>query len=208
MSEDIRQRVLSPPKVMDALGQDQPSAEDSVTSALRDAKVIRKLLNAALAALRNRHLGMLHAQREAEAEDIVQEVARRALTRKADYDSGRCVVRWLVGFVMLVCMERAKNHPVPQCPNDRADPMPLEEIVVDLCRPAEEEVADRIDVRQMLDRLPAADRELVWRRFYDHATPLEIAQELKVTEGAVRVRLHRVLARLRNQVAAKGEVQP
>lgn len=179
-------------------------ADDPVTAALAEADVVRRLQNAALAALRRWHTRVTSAQRMAEAEEVVQEAARRALKRRSDYETGRSVIRWLVGFVVMVCRERTRNRGVAVAPSMTGDVPSLEDLVLDLCRPVAETVADRVDVRQILDRLPEDDRELLRLRFFEDATFLQIGKQLGISEGAARVRLFRVLNGLRNEIASRG----
>src|SRR5436189_4871955 len=108
MAKDSNKGSLSPPK---AGSQDPGQAPlDPVAAALADTTILRHLLNAALAMLRNRHLGWVVEQRQAEAEEVLQEVAQRALGRRPDYDPERPIVSWLIGFVVMVCKERTRNR--------------------------------------------------------------------------------------------------
>ncbi len=183
--------------------------DDPIAAALAEEGVRRRLQNAALATLRRWQSGLPLAQRTAEAEEVVQEAARRALKRRSDYEPGRSVERWLVGFVVMVCRERVKDRrAVAASATAGEDALPLENRVLDLCRPVAEVVAERDDVRQMLDLLPPEDRDILRMRFFDSATALEIGKRLGISPGAVRVRLHRALTKLKDETATRGEAQP
>ena len=167
--------------------------------------MVRRLQDAAIATLWRAHTGLTTAQRAAQSEEVVQEAAQRALKRRGDFDTGRSVVRWLVGFVVMVCRERTRDcHPAgtPAATDDNT--LSIEELALDLCRPAEDVVAERVDVRQMLERLPPEDRELVRQRFFDDASFAEIGKKFGISDGAARVRLFRILTRLRTN----GEALP
>lgn len=176
---------------------------DPIAAALGDQAVLRRLHAAAAAMLRSWHRHLSPRQRRAEAEEVVQEAARRALARRSAYDSERRVVPWLAGFVAVVCKERARGRGV----DTPVDGHALEDLAVDLSRSAEETLADRLDSREILDRLPAGDQDLLRWRFFEDISALEIGRRLGISEAAARVRLFRVLARLKSEMAAE-EGQP
>jgi RNA polymerase sigma-70 factor, ECF subfamily len=183
----------------------RPDMPDLVAAALSDASVLRRLRNAASAMLRAWHQNLPSRQRLAEAEEVVQEAARRALARRSAYDPERSIVPWLVGFVAKVCKEitRFRAADAVACPAG----MSLEDVVADLSRPGQETMADRLDSKQILERLPPEDQHLLRLRFFEDASALEIGRRLGISEAAARVRLFRVLTRLRNEMAAEQEEQ-
>jgi RNA polymerase sigma factor (sigma-70 family) len=180
-----------------------------VDAALGDLFVLRRLHNAASAMLRAWHRDMPSRQRRAEAEEVVQEAAERALARRAAYDRERSVIPWLVGFVAIVCRERTRGRAavITAQPPGNATGQALEDLLADLSRPCEEALADRLDSRQILERLPADDRDLLRLRFFANASALEIGKRLGISEAAARVRLFRVLTRLKGEMAATEEQQ-
>jgi RNA polymerase sigma-70 factor (ECF subfamily) len=156
--------------------------------------------------LRAWHRDLPSGQRWAEAEEVVQEAAQRALARRAGYDRERNLFPWLVGFVALVCKERTRCRSAAAARDAAgAAGLSLEDLAVDLSRPAEEALADRLDSRQILERLPSADRDLLRWRFFEEASALEIGRRLGISEAAVRVRLFRVLTRLKKEMIAPEE---
>ena len=178
----------------------RPDRPDVVAAALSDPSVLRRLRNAAFAMLRAWHQNLPSRQRLAEAEDIVQEAARRALKRRSVYDPERSIVPWLAGFVAMVCKERTRFRAsaAAACPAG----ISLEEIVADLSRPGQETTADRLDSQQILERLPPEDQRILRLRFFEDASALEIGRRLGISEAAARVRLFRVLTRLRDEMSA------
>ena len=66
---------------------------------------------------------------------------------------------------------------------------------------------DRVDVRDALARLPERERELLFMAYWEDLTHDEIAAILGITHGALRVRLTRARARLRDALepATTGE---
>ncbi len=85
--------------------------------------------------------------------------------------------------------------------------MSLEDVVADLSRSGQDARADRLDSRQILERLPPEDQQLLRLRFFEDASALEIGRRLGISEAAARVRLFRLLTRLRNKLAAEQEEQ-
>lgn len=62
--------------------------------------------------------------------------------------------------------------------------------------------AERLDVWRALADLPPAERELIGLRYWADLTQAEAAERLGLPEGTAKVRLHRVRATLRGQLAA------
>ncbi len=60
----------------------------------------------------------------------------------------------------------------------------------------------RAEVRRALESLDRADRELLQMLYYEQVDTAEAARRLGISTGALRVRKHRVLARLEHQVTS------
>lgn len=175
--------------------------------ALNDPAVRVRLSNAARAFLGKRAGDLSSAQRTAEAEVIVQEAASRAWDRRDRFDGSKEVVKWLVGFVINVSREFAKNRARRGTdPSDGAHK--LEVLAVDTSQPIEDAIADRLLAEQLLARLPLLDRQVVAMKFYEEKTCAEIGQCIGMNENAVRVRLHRAIQKLRTGCGLTGEAQP
>ena len=58
----------------------------------------------------------------------------------------------------------------------------------------------RQQVRALLDRLSAGDREVLALRFLERLSSVETAAVLQISPGAVRLRLMRALERVRKQL--------
>ena len=59
---------------------------------------------------------------------------------------------------------------------------------------------ERADLHAALDRLGERDRQLVRLRYDEDLTQTAIAHRLGIPEGTVKVRLHRVRAKLRREI--------
>ena len=62
----------------------------------------------------------------------------------------------------------------------------------------EDDAIRRLDLRRALASVPPADRDLLVGRYWQDLSDGDLARRLGVAEATVRVRLHRVRARLRD----------
>jgi RNA polymerase sigma-70 factor (ECF subfamily) len=118
---------------------------------------------------------------------------------------------WLYRIVR-DCLIEAWRRETRECRDGRKD-MPLPEqsslqLGLGLVSPAtdpqraaerdEEREILRLRMRQVLDVLREADREILWMRHYDNLTFPEAAAVLEITENAATVRYVRALKRLKD----------
>lgn len=130
---------------------------------------------------------------EAEAEDAAQETFLRAYTQLHTYRPEHKLSTWLLSIASHYCVDRLRRRrftwvsvdeePIQQMLESFADDQAPEQALL-----AAEE-SDR--VQAMLDSLdPMYRTPLILRYWYDLSYQ-EIAQTLKITEAAVKTRLHR-----------------
>jgi RNA polymerase sigma factor (sigma-70 family) len=77
-----------------------------------------------------------------------------------------------------------------RAPIELVDTLPMPDQLMDIALTAEQ-------IRTMLSRVKDASRELIELRFFQELSTEEIADILEVSEGAVRVRLHRAIKEVR-----------
>lgn len=149
-------------------------------------------------------LGMRRLGNRADAEDAAQETLHRVTkalgeNRLRDIDA-------LPGFVFQtarhVCQQwwrkqGRERRALEDYGRDPGDPCSAAQPLTDLI---DEE--RRRAVRQAMQSLAAEDRQLLEQFYVLDTDPQELAQRLRITPGALRVRKHRVLKRLS---AALGE---
>jgi RNA polymerase sigma-70 factor (ECF subfamily) len=188
--------------------ENRPSANgDPVHAALADPVVQRRLGNAVGAMLYRARTDPTTARVAPLVEDVVQEVNERALERKERYTPCKgSVLNWAIGFADRVCREILRKGP-PGTDAGRGA-RSLEELLVDLTPPVEEVVGNRLDVGLILERLPTEDQNLLRAWYFEDATAAEIGRRLGISEGAVRVRLWRILGGLRARYLRGGEGRP
>jgi RNA polymerase sigma factor (sigma-70 family) len=122
-----------------------------------------------------------------DAEDITSATFERALRYRDSFDSRRGdPAAWLIGIARRCIAEAA----LAAAPPANARP---EESGDDHA----EYIADRLELRDAVARLPQRERELVALRFGGDLTARQIGELLEMKTNAVEVALHRALASLR-----------
>lgn len=128
----------------------------------------------------------------ADAEDVTSETFARALRYRDSFDGGRGdVVPWLLGIARrCIAAHYADSGMTGGEPPDLAG----EDRLAD-------DVAQRLDVAHAVATLDERDRELVALRYGADLTAAQIATVLELRVNTVEVALHRLLARLRVELA-------
>lgn len=136
----------------------------------------------------------------AEAEDIVQECFLEILRPGNAYDRRRTRIRtYLYGVVRNQWLKRRRNSsitdPAPDPIDDRSPESDL------LASEAQDAIV------QAIGRLPDTQREALILAHYEQLPLAEIAAILEIEVGAVKSRLERARARLRESLAAYAPPQ-
>jgi hypothetical protein len=125
-----------------------------------------------------------------EADDVVQEAVLRAFLSLSSLRDPDRFESWLCGIALNVAKMRLRRSAIET--RVLAAAAPLATVSHD---------GDLLDaVRDALDVLPAAQRDVVLMHYIDGLSCEEIAAALGTTAGAVRVRLHRARAQLRREL--------
>lgn len=154
------------------------------------------------------------------AEDLAQETLLEAWRHEAALRDPEQRARWLAGIARNVCLRWGRRRG-----RERALLARLGAAQGELAPAAEEAAADefapeialeRDELAQLLDRalalLPPATRDVLVARYVEESAHAEIAARLRLSEGAVKVRLHRgrlalrrvLTTALRREAAAYG----
>ncbi|HEV8269040.1 MAG TPA: RNA polymerase sigma factor [Thermoanaerobaculia bacterium] len=153
--------------------------------------------SAALLRFADRMLGS-----RADAEEIIQDVFVKMITRVEQYDGQAPVSSWLFAIAANACRDRLrKTRRAPAVPLDAAPEMSDGAEPVDGVLVAHER---RTAVRRALASLSEEQREaLVLARY--HGLPYaEIARTLRISEGAVKTRIFRAVETLKSRFATGG----
>jgi RNA polymerase sigma-70 factor (ECF subfamily) len=170
--------------------------EDEWTDLMRsaisgDSAAYHRLLKATTPVLRAAaRRGLLRAgQPVDQSEDIVQEILLTMHLKRHTWDANAPFAPWLFAIARnkLIDALRRRGRRVFVNIDDFAETLP---------GVAAEETASPSEVAAQLQMLPARQREVLQSVAVDSASIKETATRFSMSEGAVRVALHRGLARL------------
>jgi RNA polymerase sigma-70 factor (ECF subfamily) len=131
---------------------------------------------------------------EADAQDAVQEALLRAWRHRERCRDPDAPLAWLLAITRNEARRRPRaQREVLGEAGDPTDPLAAEEIA---------RAGTRADVARALRCLTAPERRLLGLRYALDLTNAEVALEVGVEEGTVRVQLHRARRRLRAMMAA------
>lgn len=122
-----------------------------------------------------------------DAEDVVQDVLLAVHLKRGTWDEGRPIGPWLSAIVRNRLIDHLRRR-------GRRIDVPVEDVMAVLVAPEETDAGDdRHDVEALLERLKDPQRDIVRSISLEGAGIRETAARLKMSEGAVRVALHRAL---------------
>lgn len=180
-----------------ARGSACPAGGDDIATVIAASRGDR----AALARLYERHAPMVHALLlarvgRAQAEDLVQEVFLRAMSRLDSLKSPSAVGAWLAAIARNLAADAGRAR----APHLRLASAP------EPVAPAPPEPAMDIDeVLAAIRSLPDAYRDTIALRLIERFTGPQIAEQLGLTHGSVRVNLCRGMKLLRERLRLDGD---
>ncbi|ACB96694.1 sigma-70 family RNA polymerase sigma factor [Beijerinckia indica] len=124
-----------------------------------------------------------------EAEDIVQEILLAVHLKRHTWDVERPIGPWLAAITRHKVVDSLRRR------GYRTD-VPIEDIAEFLPVETHGDSLDSHDVGRMLDRLNERQRDIVQSISMQGCSVRETAERLSMSEGAVRVALHRALKML------------
>lgn len=131
-----------------------------------------------------------------EAEDVVQEVLLTVHLKRGTWDQNRPIGPWMAAIARNKLIDALRRR------GRRVD-VPIDEVVDSLEAEVQTPVLDASDIDTMLGQLKDQQREIVRSISLNGDSIRETAGRLSMSEGAVRVALHRALkslaARYRSQ---------
>lgn len=128
------------------------------------------------------------------AEDIAQDSVVRAWRKRTTLRNSEARKSWLGTIVRNEAMrEFARKRPAPTDTLEDWQGSEDERVVA---------TVERADLHAALERLNERDRQLVRLRYDEDMTQEAIAGRLGIPLGTVKVRLHRVRAKLRREIGA------
>lgn len=138
----------------------------------------------AIARSRCRRFGL-----ESEAEDIVQEVLLTIHLKRGTWDQSKEIGPWLTAITRNKIIDTFRRR-------GRRVNLPIEDVMDTL--PSDDQQPDILphDIELFLEQLTPTQREIIRSISLNGASIRETSEQLKMTEGAVRVALHRGLKKL------------
>lgn len=135
-------------------------------------------------------LAFSYVRNQADAMDIVQEGAYKAMLRADTLREERFAETW----VYRIMINEAKSY----LRKNRREYGEVDENLA-----AEEEYAD-MDLREAVDKLPEPEKTLILLRFYEDKPLAEIAEILQENLSTVKSRLYRTLGKLREALSVSA----
>ncbi len=126
-----------------------------------------------------------------DADDVLQRVLYEVWRHNGRYDPSRSLTAWVLG----IARKRAIDH-LRRRRNTAVALDSLDHVVGEDGRELAERYARRQEVREALDRLPDAQREVLMLAYFGCLSQSEIAMQLGVPLGTVKARSFRGLRRL------------
>jgi len=186
--------------------------------ALPDAEVVRRIVageRALFELLMRRYNARVYwsvraiMRSEAEIEDVMQTAYLSAFAHLAQFRGKAAFSSWLTRIALNEAFGRSRRRLVeadlPDVPEELADDMPFMSQ-----RPPDPERSVGAHeltalIERALDRLPQNYRTIFTLRQVKGLSTAETAEFLGVSEEAVKVRLHRARAALRNEISAETD---
>lgn len=133
-------------------------------------------------------LAFCYVHQEADAMDIVQEGAYKAMLKADSLREERFAGTWVYRIMINEAKEFLRKN--------RKDYAELEEYA------AEEESCSDLDLKEAVDKLSQQEKALIILRFYEDKPLSEIADILQENLSTVKSRLYRTLKKLREELDA------
>ena len=121
-----------------------------------------------------------------EAEDVVQEVLIAMHLKRHTWDPDRPIGPWIMTITRNKLIDARRKR-------GRSTHVPTEEMNEVLSIEGSEDSVARFDINRMLERLGERQRDLLRSLSIEGRSVQETAQRLNMSEGAVRVALHRAI---------------
>jgi RNA polymerase sigma-70 factor (ECF subfamily) len=166
-------------------------AEMMRAARLGDSDAYKALLEAVSPVLRaaaRRHLARF-GQANSDAEDVVQETLLAIHLKRHTWDARRPIRPWIAAIA---------HHKLIDALRRKGQRIEVQIESIDIAEESEDcaDALDRYEIDRMLENLSERQRDIVSSLSLNGASVRDTARRLAMTEGAVRVSLHRALAAL------------
>ena len=124
-----------------------------------------------------------------EAEDVVQDTLLAIHLKRQTWDSDRPIGPWISAIARNKFIDLMRRR-------GRSPQIPIEDVAESLAAEDTAATLDGYEVNRMLDNLNEKQRNVVRFLTIEGATVRQVAERLNMTEGAIRVTLHRAVKAL------------
>ncbi len=158
-----------------------------------DADAFTLIVNAYQNAVYNLCFRMLY--NENEAEDAAQETFWKAWANIGKYDIKRSFSTWILSIAAHHCIDLQRKKRLPEVEIDET----MEEIIPDSIPQPKQELAQsemESEIKALLKNLSEIDRAAIILRYWYDLSDREIAENLSLSESAIKSRLFRARKQL------------
>ncbi len=124
-----------------------------------------------------------------EVEDVVQETLLAVHLKRHTWDEKQALLPWVRAIARNKLVDNFRRH-------GRPIHVPIDDISETLATDAPAAEANGVDAERVLSRLKGRQRDVVFAISIEGASARDVADRLGMTEGVVRVVLHRALKSL------------
>jgi RNA polymerase sigma factor (sigma-70 family) len=124
-----------------------------------------------------------------EAEDVVQDTLLAIHLKRQTWDQDRPIGPWITAIARNKFIDLMRRR-------GRNTQVPIDDVIESLAAEESETALDSYDVNRMLDNLNEKQRSVVRSLAIEGASVRQTAERLSMTEGAIRVTLHRAVKAL------------
>jgi RNA polymerase sigma-70 factor (ECF subfamily) len=170
----------------------EPQWAELMRAALRgDTGSYRRLLGELAPVLRGlaRRGLALHKLGPEDVEDVVQETLLALHLKRHTWNEARPLIPWVRAIARNKLVDNLRRR-------GREAHLPIEDFSDSLAGDPEPSGMNGADARTVIERLKGREREIVVAISIEGASARQVAERLGMTEGAVRVALHRALQSL------------
>jgi len=132
----------------------------------------------------------------ADAEDLVQETLIAIHAKRASYDRSLPFTAWLHAIARYKLIDHYRRAKLRRA-------LPLEDAEAVLAEQSHDAAEAAHDVGKLLDKLPAAKRELLRQVKLEEQTTAEAAASTGMSESAVKVGVHRAIKALSKMIGGE-----
>jgi RNA polymerase sigma factor (sigma-70 family) len=124
-----------------------------------------------------------------DVDDVVQETLLAVHLKRHTWDQSKPLLPWVRAVARNKVIDNLRRR-------GRGSHLPIDEVIESLTDDREPSQMNSVDANKVMAKLKGRQREIVLAISIEGASARQVAQRLGMTEGAVRVALHRALQSL------------